>query len=333
MKKTFLYILVFIIVNLSFSLEVKGQDYILSQPYNNAITIAPSFAGFSNGGHAALTYRNQWPSINEFKAYNTSVFGFDYFIKRYNSGVGGLISSDVQGNGLVKSIDVALQYSYRIQLNRNLFLTPGVQFKYIHKALDYSKYVFSENISVDGIIIDYKTPFDVEFESYNKLDASVSALLFNEHFWAGFNVDHLIPSNSSFLNEDGRIPIRYSVMGGYNLVYRSNNYRNYYDDAITIATLLQHQGQFNQMDIGATWTKSAFQLGLWYRGFILPVSTVTSRDALICVVGLSLENFKVSYSYDISLSSLSDTSGGAHEISLQFFFDRKEKSPMSFFCR
>jgi hypothetical protein len=96
---------------------------------------------------------------------------------------------------------------------------------------------------------------------------------------------------------------------------------------------MQHQGQFNQMDLGVALTKSIFQTAVSYRGFVMPVSTLASRDALVVALGLNLDFFRITYSYDISVSALNDVSGGSHEISVIFFFDQKERSIMSFFCR
>ena len=335
MKKTIIYFIAIITIGIGFPMETKGQDFILSQPYNNSIVIAPSFAGLTNGGRVALSYRNQWPGLSNFNTYVTYIAAFDYFLQEFNSGIGALVSNDIQAGGLVRSTEGALQYNYRVQLggrHGSVYFRPGVQVKFMHKSLDFSRFIFSENIMVDGSIVNNGIHFDVEVESYNKLDAAFSSLFYNRHFWAGFNIDHLIPSNVSFLNQDAKIPIKFSIMGGYNLIYKESGWRNPYDEAVTFSVLLQRQGQFSQMDLGVAWTKSIFQVGAAYRGF-LPVSTLTAHDAFIFSLGLNMEQFKVVYSYDVSLSALHNVSAGSHEISLQFFFNQKERSPMSFFCR
>jgi len=322
-----------IILSVFFSVEIYAQDVLLSQPYNNSLMVAPSFAGITNGGRAALSYRNQWAGINSGRTYNTFIGAVDYFMRDYESGVGAIFMYDRQGRGVVNSYDFGLQYSYRVKLKRDLFFRPGVQLKVVSKSLDYSKFIFSENIAVDGnIIYGDNTPFDVEFDSYTKLDAAFSSLLYSKYFWAGFNIDHLIPYKASFIGQDASVPLRIALTGGVNWIYKSEGWRNPYDEVITLATLIQHQGKFNQMDIGVTWTKNIFQIGLWYRGFV-PINTHTSHDAVIAVVGLNFDSFKMAYSYDVSVSSLMNASNGSHEISLQFFFDQKERSPISFFCR
>ena len=329
MRDKIIYIAILLLAVFS---ETQAQDALLSQPYNNSLFVAPSFAGITNGGRAALSYRNQWAGINNGRTYNTFVGAVDYFMRDYESGVGAIFVYDRQGAGMINAYDFGLQYSYRAKINSDLFFRPGVQLKVINKSLDYGKFIFSENIGIDGSIIFTDTPFNVEYDAYTKLDAAFSSLLYSKYFWAGFNVDHLIPYKASFFGEDATVPLRIALTGGINWIYRSKGWRDPYDETITFATLMQHQGQFNQMDIGATWTKHIFQIGLWYRGF-LPINATTSRDAAVCIVGLNFDTFKVAYSYDVSVSSLLNASSGSHEISLQFFFDQKERSPMSFFCR
>ena len=325
---------ILLLLQLFFWGEMKGQDFLLSQPYNNPLVVSPSFAGMANGARAAISYRNQWPGMNQYKTYSTIAGSFDYFIQDYNSSIGLCIVRDDQGGGLFKSLDAALQYNHLIQLGEELFFRPGVELKLVNRSLDYSKFIFSENIYYDGSILNNETPFPVEYDSYTKLDAAASVLFYNKYFWAGFGMDHLIPYDASFLREGGRVPLRYTLSAGYNWHYEeTRHWNNDTEGTVTFATLFQHQAQFNQMDIGATWTRDFFQLGAWYRGFFVPVKSITSYDAVVVILGLSLDQFKIAYSYDISISSLVSVSSGTHEISLSFVFSQKERSPISFFCK
>jgi hypothetical protein len=63
-----------------------------------------------------------------------------------------------------------------------------------------------------------------------------------------------------------------------------------------------------------------FTVGLNHR-----IDFTGQTDALIFVVGIQYSFIKVGYSYDITLSNLSNLSGGAHEVSLQFLLPCPEK--------
>ncbi len=56
--------------------------------------------------------------------------------------------------------------------------------------------------------------------------------------------------------------------------------------------------------------------GLWYR----------FGDAIIATLGVQFKGFKLGYSYDITISKLSNAAGGAHEISLGYRFHSKPKN-------
>lgn len=46
-------------------------------------------------------------------------------------------------------------------------------------------------------------------------------------------------------------------------------------------------------------------------------------DAIVVLVGYKIFNFTVGYSYDLTVSDLLGTTGGAHEISLIYLFETK----------
>ena len=66
---------------------------------------------------------------------------------------------------------------------------------------------------------------------------------------------------------------------------------------------------------------SPFIVGGWFRQAI----SFENADAFIFMVGIQKDFFKVGYSYDITVSPLSNVSGGAHEITLGLQFNCPEK--------
>jgi hypothetical protein len=62
--------------------------------------------------------------------------------------------------------------------------------------------------------------------------------------------------------------------------------------------------------------------GLWYRGLPLIKSYsegYSNHESVILLVGLDYKDrFRIGYSYDITISQLSMSSGGSHEISVIF---------------
>ena len=74
------------------------------------------------------------------------------------------------------------------------------------------------------------------------------------------------------------------------------------------------------MNIGMYLNIGPLAAGLWYRN-----NLSIRPDALITMLGIMREKFKIGYSYDLSLSRLSNYSYGSHELSLIYFFGEKIK--------
>jgi hypothetical protein len=68
--------------------------------------------------------------------------------------------------------------------------------------------------------------------------------------------------------------------------------------------------------------------GIWYR------YNIDNGDGAIFVVGLAHKRLKIGYSYDVTLSALKGTTGGAHEVSLALLFncDKKRNKPGAIKC-
>ena len=74
------------------------------------------------------------------------------------------------------------------------------------------------------------------------------------------------------------------------------------------------QQDFEQLNYGLYFTKYPFVGGLWFRqGF-------SNADAFIVLVGLETGVVKIGYSYDLTVSRLTEASGGAHEVSFAVKF-------------
>ena len=88
-------------------------------------------------------------------------------------------------------------------------------------------------------------------------------------------------------------------------------------------TLYQKQKDFQQLNLGLYVTKGPIVGGLWYR----------NQDAFIILVGMMTTNFRFGYSYDVTVSKLSNASAGSHELSMTVQFNcrpkRKKFTPVS----
>ena len=66
-----------------------------------------------------------------------------------------------------------------------------------------------------------------------------------------------------------------------------------------------------------------FTLGLWYRGIPIVKSYkpgYANNDAVSFIAGYKKDRISVGYSYDLTISKLFRSTGGAHEISVTYSY-------------
>ena len=288
--------------------------------------LSPSFTGLTDGSRVALSYRDQWPGIPN--TYRTLSFAADHFFEQYNSGLGLVFVRDDQGGGQLITQDIGMVYAYEFPVTREIYVRPGLNFKYFERKIDPSSLLWGDQIGPEGDILAGAIG-DFEQESYRKFDAAVSAMAYSDHFWLGTVLDHLIKSNIGYTDIETRLPLRTTVYGGWKYRFRQRT-RNQDEVSGTLAFMYRQQENYQQLDIGSYWYLNPFELGLWYRGIPIGGSDgLVNNDALIFLLGFNIGNVRLSYSYDLTISELAGHSGGANEFSVIFRFSTsgRNKSP------
>jgi type IX secretion system PorP/SprF family membrane protein len=297
---------------------LKGQDPQFTQFYANPLYLAPSFAGATAGDRVSAVYRNQWPELNN--VFVTYSFAYDHFFENFNSGVGVLITRDVAGTGDLGILNAGILYSYDIQVNREFHLRPGIHFNYTQQGLDYYKLIWNDQLTSSGGgggTIE-QPPTDA-FKP--DVDFSASLLGYTDRAWFGFSADHLLRPNYGLYNNEALWPMKFTVFGGYQIV-KKGRLLNPVDETLSLAAYFMHQGAYNQMVLGLYWYKAPLMLGFWYRGipFISGSGDEDFKkdprgDAIAFLVGYKMDQLRVGYSYDFTISNLVSSTGGAHEVS------------------
>lgn len=325
-------IIVFLVVFLFLSEIGTAQIAHYSQFYSTPMTIAPSFAGFTEASRLSINWRDQWPAIpGTFTTYSA---GVDNYFKRAKSGVGLLFYRDVAGTGKLGLTEASLLYSYRIKvgekrgnINSEWFLRPGIQFKYARRSVNFEDLIFG-----DQLLANYQSSVEAPPSQYKAyIDFTASLLAYTDLYWGGFSVDHLLRPNQSLYGYNDRMSMKWSVYGGAKVLLRDQKNRRvrYGRDIenVTFAFNYQYWDHFDQLDIGAYWTHDPLILGAWFRG--IPIidkkdKTFNNIDAIIVLVGFKITpDLKIGYSYDMTvIRNLFSHTGGAHELSLIYEFNK-----------
>jgi type IX secretion system PorP/SprF family membrane protein len=295
-----------------------SQDPTFSQFYANSLYLAPSFAGEIEGNRFSLNYRDQWPAIS--RVYNTYSFSFDKSLSNFNSGIGLLATYDVAGSGNLSTTNIGVLYSYDFNITKEWHVRPGVEFKFYYLGLDINKLIFNTQISNAGNIPVILPP---QFNNIGGIDYTTSILIYNDNIWGGFTLDHMFKPKLSFYGDNTTVPIKISLFGGWQ-IYKRTRLRQSEQDIVSLAMILQKQGQFYQSDVGVYYYVHPLVFGIWYRGIpFLKVShtTLQAGDAIIGLVGIKTKQFKFGYSYDFTISNLYSSTKGAHEVSMIYEFN------------
>ncbi len=308
-----------------------GQDTQFTQFYSAPLYLAPSFAGGTKGTRAVLNYRTQWPNISH--GYRTFSFSIDHYFPQHKSGVGLLVYRDVAGISRLSNLNIGLQYSYNIRLSREWYVRPALQFMRHKRSVDVTNLLFGDQISLYGI-----SPSSVEArniqEKISYFDFATSIITFSEKYWFGIVIDHLTKPDQSLMNNISIVPIKTSFLGGTKFALNDATGK-WNKETATITYLYKSQGRYDQLDIGAYWSKLPLSIGLWYRGipmFKRYAPGYINNDAISIIVGYVNDELRIGYSYDFTISRLSSNTGGAHELAIIFEFnqDQKPKRKRSF---
>jgi type IX secretion system PorP/SprF family membrane protein len=312
-----------LIVLCSFSLLVNAQDFHFTQFAANKLYLSPSFAGATAQNRFIAGYRNQWPAVNGYTSY---VASFDHYFAGFNSGLGFLIMRDVAGDGLLGTTDLSVSYSYVVSLNEYVHVRPGLSLSYRQGSIDFSKLVFSSQITSTGT--NPPTSEDISGKDHGGApDAAASLMFYAKNWWIGGTLDHLMRPNLSFVGNNDALPLKTAIFGGATIIRRGRLIKPL-DETVSIAFLFQRMQKNMQTDIGLYWAKIPLTFGLWYRG-IPWFNTGGAGDMFAVLVGLKMAHLGIAYSYDFTISSLVNKTSGAHEVSFSYEFSKVLKKKIT----
>jgi len=303
------------------ALAGRAQDQQFTQFYAAPTAVSPAFAGASVQSRVSMQYRNQWSGIPG--GFNAGNITFDQFMPNINSGIGMLVSYDQAGSGALRSSTVAVQYAYEARIKRNWFFRPALQFGYGQKSIDFEKLTFYDQLIREGDVASLEAG---TVRPVNYYDLGAGLLTYSPKFWFGISGFHNNkPDVSLYDSQKSPLARKISAHGGYRIRLKGNSLRKL-DHYMVIAANYLSQQQFDQLAMGFYYEFSPMILGLWYRGLPMKSNSYgyANHDALAFVLGFQAGNYKVGYSYDVTISRLGiANSSGSHEISLVYQWANK----------
>lgn len=329
------YILIALLIGSGWSIT-HAQDIQFSQFYAVPTYQNPAFAGSAHAPRGILHNRLQWLRLNS--NYKTLFVSGDTYLSKYRSGIGILASRDWQGDGILNSTEVGLQYSYELPVSSSITVRAGLQGSLVSRSLNYSTLRFpGEFTDTTGYTgPSGRHPSGTENIIYPDFSSGIVA--YSNNLWVGVSAHHMSQPSQSFVGDpaNARLPMKVAFTGGYKINIQSSGYMAYTNDekeiSITPTFHYKFQGKSDQLDLGIYGIYDQLLFGGWYRG--LPIKKLSrdmpNNEAIILFLGWRIENWSIGYSYDITVSRLVQArTRGAHEFNITYVHRvKKKKKPM-----
>lgn len=290
--------------------ELKAQDPEFSQFYANQIYLNPALAGNTICPRVSMGYRMQWPNV--YGTYSTVGVSVDRYVHGVKGGVGLMVMQDRAGQGTLNTTGIGLIYAPMIKTGRRSGIKFAIQAGWWQKAVNWSKLTFGDQINDRNGFI-YQTQEVQGQASAGNFDLSTGIVFTSDYVFIGAACHHLLEPNESLLNGNSKLPRKYTVHAGGNIQIgdKSDN------TIISPNVMYRQQGDFQQLNLGVYFKKQTIVGGLWYRG----------RDAFIMLLGVETGHVRIGYSYDVTVSKLTNATAGSHEVSLGYQFTCKKPKP------
>ncbi len=298
---------------LSFCVSSYAQDLHFSQFFNSPLTTNPANTGFIPDADYRIgaNYRSQWVNILGAPYKTISVWGdAQVFRDRFENGwmgVGGAILRDVAGSGNLTSTKVYGSLAYHQQVGLGSLITAGFNVGWANKRVDPTQLKFPDQFNKATGFFDAGVPTSAVFNStainYLDVQAGLNYAYFPSdkiYINGGFSVHHLNrPKESFFDNVTGynnRLAPRY--IGFVNGSFKVN-------DMVIVNPMAYYTNQAGASElvggINANYNLSGdgeIQLsgGLYYR----------AGDAFIPMIGFQWKMLKMTFTYDVTTSTLSN---------------------------
>ncbi len=311
------YLLLF---SLLLPLCITAQDIHFSQFYASPLTLNPTLTGFSQGDYrVAGIYRNQWATVTS--PFVTIAASYDMRLmkkklKKDVFGVGVLLVNDKSSGGAVNLFSGMVSASYHKLLSKkgNHYLGLGVQMGYTQRQLKTNGLTLPTLFNGTDFDLNANSGENFANNSTGYFDMNAGLLWSaTPHkkigVYQGVSVFHLTQPKESFLNQDVRLKMRYTVHGGLRIQLHKRWYLtpNYIVMAQNKAMQI-NLGTAVEYHLGDLKAPVILSLGGWWR----------AGDAGIISAGAELKGFKLGVAYDVTTSGLNAAprATGSFEIAL-----------------
>lgn len=288
-----------------------------SQYMFNGLYINPAYAGYKEALNMNAYYRSQWTGMPD--GPKTMALAVDNLSKNDKVGLGLNIIHDKLGNE--RNFSMYANYAYRLRVG----MDPSTRLAFgLGLGVQSTGFNNAGVITGDAEVIDIANTLlpDVRFGVYYSsltffagfsADNLISTMLFNDK-----NKGEIPPVRQLYLNVGGIIPIADDILFKPSTLIKSAEK----GDSRALSTDLNAAFIFaERFTVGAT-----YRTALSSKNTSMDSRKLPNPNAVIGLIEvMATSNLRVGYSFDHSLSGVQNHTGGSHEISVGYLFERQKR--------
>jgi len=312
------------------SLGTRAQDVHFTQYFTSPLTLNPAQTGLTqNDWRASANFRTQWYTVSD-NPYMSGTVAFDIPTLRGKLpegdalGIGVLGLYDRSGTGGLQNTTVGLSLAYHkaFGMDKQHTISLGVQGYLVQKSIQFDKLIFGDQFDpnapegyLEGISKESFGNADLTYPDFNAGIMYSGRVAEKATLYGGFAYYHFTRPEEKFLQSGTatKINSRFSAHLGGSFEMNENT-------VMYLSGMYQKQGPASEFLLGGAvgfvmnpghdeYTRNTiFYLGGWYR----------YGDALAPYIGFEWSRMKIGFSYDVTLSSAQNMTGGqgAYEVSV-----------------
>lgn len=306
--KTGIALLIFMIL-MGTMVIAQQQPQFTQNMFNKSYT-NPGHYGINNAICATGLIRQQWVGFKDAEgnkvAPQTYLVSVEAPVKILHGGLGLSIVQDQYG--FFKDVTIRLGYAYHRPVGDGK-LGIGLNVDLLNKSLDFSKFIkVDEN---DPVLIGQSS------KGVIMTDIGVGAFLQMPDYYVGVSALQLLESSRDLGGTGGAGKVtltrHYYGTAGYDITFPSNPAYIF-----TPSVFVKTDGVSSQYDLNGL---------LKYNNKIWGGVTYRFNDAIGVLLGMTIKDVNLGYSYDVPTSRLG--SSGSHEIMVKYCFKLDREKPRS----
>lgn len=290
-------------VLLSLCVTSYAQEPDFTQYFNTGVYLNPAFAGFEGCSRVSSTYRDQWPALSgSFHTFNIS---YDQFLKQISGGFSARYLYEEAGSGSQITQEAAVAYAPSIRLfDKSLLISPAIELEWRERSVTWEKLTFGNMLGTGNVFITNQEEITSTAEQIN---LNTGILFSHGAFVYGAAFHHINQPNEGSTSTTKVAP-KYTFHFSYVAELTENL-------SASPSLVYMQQQDFSILLPSLVFSFQGVRAG------------VASRwdDSAILLLGYTRKRFSAGYSYDVTLSKLSNASAGSHELNIIAKFNFKNQ--------